>query len=122
MRVSRCSTDHTIEYTAPDEAATVRGFAVDPSAQRLNTQRESGPPCGDDGLIVQFVPVVQASATGAVYVPTGHPAPDTVNGSAVLLLIVTAVAEAEKFAVTDLGPSMTRASGFEAPLATRSNP
>ena len=89
VRVSRYSTDHTSVYTAPGAATMARGFAVDPSDHRLNTHLVSGPPCGEPAVMLQVEPAIQETAAGAVYVPAGQPAPETLKAAATLLSIST---------------------------------
>jgi hypothetical protein len=62
-------------------------------------------------------PAVQEIAAGAVYVPAGHPAPDTLNAAATLLSISTGTAPILKLAVMVLAPFIITVSGFTAPVA-----
>ena len=112
----------TSVYTAPEVAIIVRGFAVDPSLHRVNTQRESGPPCGVVTLTLQALPFVQTTFAGAVYVPAGHPAPETLNCTAAFASIRTAVTAAVKFAVIVLGASISTVRGFAPPPADPDHP
>jgi hypothetical protein len=112
-----------IVYTAPGEATIVRGFDAGPSAHPENTNRESGPPTGDATAITHPDPFSQDKLKGAVYVPTGHPDPETVNcAPAMLLSNRTLMGAGVNCATTDFGPSITNVSGFAVPLAAPAQP
>ena len=73
----------------------------------------SGPPIGVVGVMLQAVPLVHTTLTGAVYVPAGHPVPDTANCAPVTFaLIATEAGFAEKFAVMVDGAFMISDTGF----------
>ena len=89
---------------------------MDPSDHRLNTHLVSGPPCGEPVVMLQVEPAIQETAAGAVYVPAGQPAPETLKAAATLLSISTPTRPKVKCAVIVLGPFMITVNGFAVPV------
>ena len=107
------------EYVAGAVAVKERGLAVDPSDHRENTVWISRAIVDVVKLTEHTAPAIQASVTGAVYVPGAHPTPDIVNDAGAALWNVVNTANE---AVTDCGAVIVTVAGLATPAIDPDQP